>query len=130
MARSTAPCAASAHVLPALTRSRRSRAARAHVLPALYPAAAAGVPTLTDKGYQGAGIGICHPLRLPANAHVDDLARNKILVALRAPAERGNALLKNTWHALRLITLDPNRITEIAAAALVLLHLQRGASRW
>ena len=33
-------------------------AARAHALPALYPAAAAGLPTLTDKGYTGAGIGI------------------------------------------------------------------------
>jgi hypothetical protein len=33
-------------------------AARAHVLPALYPAAANGLPTLTDKGYTGAGIGI------------------------------------------------------------------------
>jgi DDE superfamily endonuclease len=34
-------------------------AARAHVLPALYPAAAAGMKTLADKGYIGAGIGIC-----------------------------------------------------------------------
>jgi hypothetical protein len=32
--------------------------ARAHAFPALYPAAAAGLPTLTDKGYTGAGIGI------------------------------------------------------------------------
>jgi hypothetical protein len=33
-------------------------AARTHGLPALYPAAAGGLPTLTDKGYAGAGIGI------------------------------------------------------------------------
>jgi hypothetical protein len=38
-------------------------AARAHVLPALYPAAAAGLPTLTDKGYTGAGIGIQVPVK-------------------------------------------------------------------
>lgn len=38
-------------------------AARAHALPALYPAAARGFPTLTDKGYVGAGIGIQVPLR-------------------------------------------------------------------
>jgi hypothetical protein len=101
-------------------------AARTHALPALYPAAANGLPTLTDKGYQGAGIGIVHPLMLPKNAHPDDISGNKVVVALRAPAERGNALLKNTWHALRLVILDPNRITEITAAALVLLHLQRG----
>jgi hypothetical protein len=36
-------------------------AARAHALPALYPAAARGLPTLTDKGYVGAGIGIHVP---------------------------------------------------------------------
>jgi hypothetical protein len=101
-------------------------AARAFVLPALYRAAASGVVTLTDKGYQGAGIGIWHPLRLPANAHRDDITRDKLLTGLRAVAERANALIKNTWHALRLVTLDPSRITEITAAALVLLHLQRG----
>jgi hypothetical protein len=66
-------------------------AAREHVLPALYPAAAHGVPTLTDKGHQGAGIGIWHPHRLTAGAHVDDLTRDKLLTALRAVAERGNA---------------------------------------
>jgi hypothetical protein len=32
-------------------------AARAHCLPALYKAAADGLPTLADAGYQGAGIG-------------------------------------------------------------------------
>ena len=39
-------------------------AARAHALPALYRAAAPGMPTLADGGYEGAGIGICvlrHP---------------------------------------------------------------------
>jgi DDE superfamily endonuclease len=38
-------------------------AARSHVLPALYPAAAGGLPTLTDKGYAGAGIGIHSPTK-------------------------------------------------------------------
>lgn len=50
--------------------------------------------------------------------------RNAAVNALRAPAERANALLKATWPVLRRITPDPWRITEIAAAALVLLHLQ------
>jgi hypothetical protein len=35
-------------------------AARAHALPALYQAAAHGLPTLADPGYDGAGIGIPH----------------------------------------------------------------------
>ncbi len=100
-------------------------AARAHVLPVLYPAAAAGLPTLTDKGYLGAGIGI----HLPHKGHnldSDTRTRNLTITALRAPAERANALLKTTWKALRRITLSPQRIGHITAAALVLLTLQRG----
>lgn len=102
-------------------------AARRFVLPALYPAAAAGLVTLTDKGYQGAGIGIWHPQRLKKNPHLDNVTRDRMLTSLRSVAERGNALIKNTWRALRLVTLDPHRLTEITAAALVLLHLQRGS---
>lgn len=100
--------------------------ARTHVLGALYPAAAAGLPTLTDKGYAGAGIGIIVPTKGRALAP-DNQTRNQLISALRAPAERANALLKQTWKALRHVTLDPYRITEITAAALVLLHLQRGS---
>jgi hypothetical protein len=40
-------------------------AARIHALPALYRAAANGLPTLADKGYIGAGIGILVPVRRP-----------------------------------------------------------------
>lgn len=75
------------------------------------------------------GIGYRHPRGLTSAAHVDDLARDKIRVALRAVAERANALLKNLWRALRMITLDPNRTTAISAAALVPLHLQLGTAR-
>lgn len=99
-------------------------AARAHALPALYPAAARGLVTLTDKGYAGAGIGIQVPTK-GRNLHHDQQARNTLISALRAPAERANALLKRTWKALERITLDPWRIGAITAAALVLLHLQR-----
>lgn len=99
-------------------------AARAHVLGALYPAAAQGLPTLTDKGYTGAGIGIQVPLK-GHNLATDNRARNLIISSLRAPAERANALLKRTWKALERVTLDPWRIGAITAAALVLLHLQR-----
>lgn len=99
-------------------------AARQHALPALYPAAAAGLKTLADKGYAGAGIGILVPIK-GRNLAPDNRARNTMISALRAPAERANALLKRTWKALERITLDPGRITAITAAALVLLHLQR-----
>jgi hypothetical protein len=99
-------------------------AAREHALPALYSAAAQGLPTLTDKGYAGAGIGIIVPTK-GADPATDNLTRNVLINALRAPAERANALLKRTWKALERVTLDPWRISAIAAAALVLLHLQR-----
>jgi hypothetical protein len=99
-------------------------AARIHASPALYPAAAAGLPTLTDKGYIGAGIGIQVPTK-GRNLAVDNRTRNVLINALRAPAERANALLKRTWKALERVTLDPWRIGAITTAALVLLHLQR-----
>jgi hypothetical protein len=67
-------------------------AARIHVLPALYPAAAAGLKTLTDKGYVGAGIGILTPIK-GRNLAPDNRTRNILISALRAPAERANALL-------------------------------------
>lgn len=97
-----------------------------HVLGTLYPAAAKGLPTLTDKGYTGAGIGIITPTK-GKNLVPGARARNLAINALRAPAERGNALLKRTWKALERITLDPWRIGAITTAALVLLHLQRPA---
>ena len=99
-------------------------AARTHALPALYKAAAHGLKTLTDKGYTGAGAGIMVPTK-GHHLDPDTKTRNKLIAGLRAPAERSNALLKETFKALRHVTLDPSCITNIVAAALVLLHLQR-----
>lgn len=99
--------------------------ARRHALDPLHTAAAAGLPTLTDRGYTGAGAGIHVPTK-GRDLATDTQTRNQLITALRAPAERGNALLKQTWKALQRISLDPSRITHITAAALVLLHLQRG----
>ena len=42
---------------------------------------------------------------------------------VRAIGERGHALLKRTFRALRNISPDPWRIGKIVAAALVLLHI-------
>jgi len=100
-------------------------AARQHVLPALYPAAAHGLKTLTDKGYRGAGIGICHPVKGHGPAP-DTVARNRLIAQLRAPAERANAILKH-FKALQKITLDPWRITQIVRSALVIATHMRGA---
>jgi hypothetical protein len=103
-------------------------AARVHALPFLYRAAALGLPTLADGGYQGAGIGIHTPVKSPkqkrgtAPRELDDnqRTRNLLLRGLRCQAERGFALLTGRWAALQHVTASPSRITEIARAALVL----------
>ncbi|MFF5161527.1 transposase family protein [Streptomyces sp. NPDC000348] len=100
-------------------------AARLHVLPALYKAAADGLPTLADKGYIGAGIGILVPARRPKGRseqalHIDTRTTNALLRSVRALGERAAAELKQRWRALQHVTLSPSRIGAIARAALVL----------
>ena len=99
-------------------------AARTHALPALYRAASLGLPTLADKGYTAAGIGIKVPAKNP-HPDPDTRRRNELISSMRAPAERANALIKH-FKALKHVTLDPRAITTIAAAALVILTLHKG----
>ena len=76
-------------------------AARIHALPALYQAAAAGLPTLADPGYDGAGIGIHIPVKQPADGRELDIntrTRNALLRSLRCLGERGFALLTGRWR--------------------------------
>ena len=82
---------------------------------------------LADKGYTGAGVGIHVPIKhQPAGPlHTDNRTYNYLITALRAPAERANALLRR-WRALGRVTVCPQRISAIAAAALVLTSLDRG----
>jgi hypothetical protein len=104
-------------------------AARTHALPALYRAAAQGLATLADPGYQGAGIGIHIPVRPPAPGHELDIGnrtRNALQRSLRCLGERGFALLTGRWRALQHITLSPSKIGDIARAALVLTHFEHG----
>jgi DDE superfamily endonuclease len=94
-------------------------------LGALYAAAALlGLPTLADKGYEGAGAGIVTPIK-GRRLHPDNAARNQLIGCLRAPGERGIALLKTRWKALGRIRLCPQRIGAIVAAALVLATAER-----
>jgi DDE superfamily endonuclease len=104
-------------------------AARTHALPALYQAAAAGLPTLADPGYDGAGIGILIPVRQPPGGgelDVNSRTRNAIQRSLRCLGERGFALLNQRWRALQHITASPSKIGAIARAALVLTHFEHG----
>ncbi|MDQ2816186.1 MAG: IS5/IS1182 family transposase [Actinomycetota bacterium] len=102
-------------------------AARVHALPALYRAAALGMPTLADSGYEGAGIGILVPVKNPAGNQELDIGtrtRNALLRDLRCRGERGFALLTQRWAVLQHITASPSRITEITRAALVLTQFE------
>jgi hypothetical protein len=100
-------------------------ARRTGFLGALYAAAALlGLPTLADKGYDGAGAGVLTPTKGRA-LHPDNTARNELISCLRAPGERGIALLKTRWKALNRIRLCPQRIGAITAAALVLTTAER-----
>ena len=102
-------------------------AAREHVLGALYAAASTGLPTLADGGYVGAGHGVHVPVKQPGGTQVldvDNRAYNALLRGMRAPGERGFALLKMRWRVLQRITACPYKITDIGKAALVLTHFE------
>lgn len=102
-------------------------AAREHTLGALYAAAAHGLPTLADSGYEGAGHGVYTPIKQPANGiplTVDNRTYNTLLRSLRCQGERGFALLTQRWRALQHITASPTRITHITKAALVLTQFE------
>jgi len=104
-------------------------AARLHAFPALYRAAALGMPALADAGYDGAGKGICVPVKNPPDGHQLDLgnrSRNALLRSVRCLGERAFALLTQRWRTLQHITASPSKITRIAKAALVLVHYEHG----
>ena len=114
------------HELPGSTHDLT--AAHAHgATAALYAAAARGLPTLADKGYQGVGIGIHTPVKDPADGNTldaDTRCRNMLLVRLRCLGERATAVLTTRWRTLRRITLSPTRVGSIMKAALVLTHFE------
>jgi hypothetical protein len=81
---------------------------------------------LADLGYQGAGQILTVPYKTPKNGKLtgDQKAYNVLHSAVRAPAERGNALLKEAFKALDKVSMSPGKITQITAAALVILHTE------
>ncbi|WP_372443918.1 HARBI1 family protein [Streptomyces adelaidensis] len=91
-------------------------------------AAELGMPTLVDLGYENAGPGFRHPVKKPAGGELTEAQQtyNKVIRGIHGVCERANSLLKTTFKALRRVSLDPSRITKIAAAALVLLQLEYG----
>src|SRR3954453_9096715 len=87
-----------------------------------------GLPSLADKGYDGAGAGIHTPVK-GGGLHPDTTARNELIGGLRARGARAIAVLKTRWKALRGIRMCPQRIGAVVAAALVLTTLERPIRR-
>src|SRR3712207_4332577 len=79
---------------------------------------------LADLGYEGERTVLTCPIKQSAERPLtaDERCVNLLHAAVRAPAERGNSLLKTSFKALRRVSLCPWRIGAITAAALVLLH--------
>jgi hypothetical protein len=103
------------------------RAARLHAIPDALTAA--GVTTLADKAYQGAGAGISVPCRSrrkdPDTSRYLPLSRNQKAVnaahaRLRAPGERGNTQLKS-WRILHRLRSSPCDATTVVNAVQVLI---------
>jgi hypothetical protein len=109
-------------------REHDTTALRAHAeaLPLLGEWTDAEHAVLADLGYEGERAALTTPVKGTAGRRLTDDERtvNLLHAATRAPAERGNSLLKTTFKALRRVSLCPWRIGAITAAALVLLHQQ------
>ncbi|WP_053200570.1 hypothetical protein [Streptomyces viridochromogenes] len=95
----------------------------------MHKAAADGLPTLADKGYIGAGIGIRVPVRRPkgtleqardTDTDTDTRTTNCLFRDLRALGERTAAELEESRRTLKRVTLSPTRIGGTARAALAL----------
>jgi DDE superfamily endonuclease len=99
---------------------------RAHpdVLPLLTAWTDEHHAALGHLGYEGEQSTLTIPVKRAADRPLtaDQRTVNALHAASRALAERGNALLKTTFKALRRVSLCPWRIGAITAAALVLLH--------
>ena len=80
--------------------------------------AAAGLITLGDKGYHGAGEPVITPYK-GRNKPESQKAANRAHAQLRSPGERANAQLK-TWRILRKLRCCPWKTGQLAKAIHVL----------
>jgi hypothetical protein len=96
------------------------------LLDALTALADAGVPTLTDLGYENLSPALRTPVKKPKGREltIEQKTYNQLIRGVHGVAERANSLLKTTFKALRRVSLDPWRIGAIVRAAHVLLRLE------
>lgn len=101
---------------------------RAHpeILTALNEWTSDDLPALADLGYEGEPDTFTLPVKKSKGAKLTDEYKqlNWLQAHARARAEQANAVLKMTFKALRLVSLNPGKIGLIVAAALVLLHVE------
>ena len=109
-------------------REHDTTALREHpeILPALREWTGDDLPALADLGYEGEASTFVLPIKKPVHGRLTDDQRqhNWLQAYARARAEQANSLLKTTFKALRRVSLSPNLIGKIVAAALVLLHIE------
>ncbi len=107
--------------------------ARTHadLLDALVEFADAGHTVMADLDYEGERTRLTCPHKLSKDRDLDVVERtlNRVHAHVRARAEQGNAWLKN-YRAMWRVTLHPQRIGAIAAAVLILLHLEHDRTTW
>jgi hypothetical protein len=105
-------------------REHDTTALREHVevLPLLATWTGDHLRVLGDLGYEGEADTITVAFKKPKGGELTDV--QKTFNGVRAIGERGNSLLKSTFKALRNVSLCPWKIGKIAAAALVLLHVE------
>jgi DDE superfamily endonuclease len=96
------------------------------MLPALREWTGDALPALADLGYEGEPDVFTLPIKKPDGGKLTDDQRqhNWLHAYARARAEQANSRLKTTFKALRRISLSPDIIGKIVAAALVLLHVE------
>lgn len=84
------------------------------------------MPCLANGGYEGAGCGVKTPVKKRKGVDLgeDTETYNKLLRGIRCLGERGFALLTQRWKTLQSVTCCPRKITMIARACLVLVHLE------
>jgi hypothetical protein len=97
-------------------------AARELVLPQARPYLNI-LPSMADSGFEGAGAGVLVPVKKAARGELDigTKTRNALLRSLRCQRERGFALMKQRWRAMRYVSVSPTMIGNIAKAVLVLV---------
>jgi hypothetical protein len=81
---------------------------------------------LVDLGYQAFSATLGNPYKTPKGGKLTDAqqAVNALPSATRCLGERANALLKGTFRLLQHWRGCPRKITQLAAAALTILHVE------